>query len=482
MKAMIPISTNRSYSLHPFKTPDNRAFIFDACSGLFASLSELGYIIICTCLTEEKTSSSMQLLDDYSRVQVEQATADIDSLLMLFDQHKLPPPPKDRSPSPSILLLHTSFACNLSCSYCFVKNARKTNKNIMSLKTIKQSLDWFAEYLDDSKLQGTIAFNPGGEPFISWDLLEFTNEYRKYLEQNHGIKMLLSIITNGTLLTLEKAQELAKKEIIVSGYSIDGPSDIHNTWRIDTQGKGTYQAATQNLRHTLELFPYIAGGATLTPENPYPQRVAEHLLQLGFTTMVIRPVRAASDSPFAFTKENIESLKKGYWEHANWLIEKAQSGDNKTLAACINHYDYFGRFVLKPLARIRMRHGYRCSAAHDMIAVGPDGSLYPCDNFVNMDDFKLGDVWQGFNTQRDIKFGYSSYIEQKENCQSCWARYICGGGCYYCSYLAHYDINIPDPVECNLVLFLIESGIWFTSTLYEECNYAYQWLIERSSA
>jgi radical SAM protein with 4Fe4S-binding SPASM domain len=487
--------------LHLFRAPDGKRFLFEAESGLFFELSELGFALMrlrgLRFIESADTSANGTASVPYGSVeQTEEVISDIAEkfsasevaecadesyeALTFLHQQTLPPPAKQRGAPSYTLSLHTSLKCNLACSYCFAASARECSDvsgQTMSRATAQRALDWFADFLSETGARGVIGFNLAAEPLMSWDLLMFVDDYRKHLECTRGLSLLLSMVTNGTLLTEAKTRCLQERGIRISTLSVDGPPDVHDALRCFPNGRGSYQAVARNLPHALQLFPRLKGAATLTALHPNPQPIAEHLLKLGFAEILIKPVRASHSAPFAITWENLESVKQGYQEYVRWLVERLESGDERILEACVSHHDFFWRFVMRLLTRSKT--GYRCPAAYGILAVGPDGSIYPCDNFVGMEAFRVGDIWTGLNGKREAQFGEGLYVDDKESCRRCWARYLCGGGCYYCAQLVNDDIAQPDLVKCAVVRHLIELGIWFCATLAERCPEMFALLVER---
>ncbi len=470
-------------NFHLFRAFDGKSFLFEADSGLFFELSELGYAFMRLLLLPDKQvqEEAKSVAKKFPVSDITACANEADRVLTLLHRCTLPPPPKQRPiPSPYTLSLHSSLKCNLACPYCFAASARKLAwSQTMSHSVAQRALDWFADLLvEKGVLWGVIGFNLAAEPMLSWDMLLFVDDYRKHIQCTRQISLILGTVTNGTLLTKERAHRLRELDIYISTVSVDGPPDIHDALRIFPNGRGSYRAMIRNLPHTLQLFPHLSGAAVLTGLYPHPKRIAEHLLNFGFANILIKPVRASHNNPFAITWEKLEAVKQGYWEYACWLVELLSESDERTLLVFANYYDFFWRFVLRLLRRSKL--GYRCPVGDGIFAVGPDGSIYPCDSFVGMEEFRIGDVWTGLNSQRDVLFDEKKlHVDEKESCRRCWARYLCGGGCYYCAYLVNNDHMQPDPVKCDLVRYLIELAIWFCTTLAKRCPEAIKRLVER---
>lgn len=129
----------------------------------------------------------------------------------------------------------------------------------------------------------------------------------------------------------------------------------------------------------------------------------------------------------------------------------------REIYSAINPHDYFARFVLRVF--LRQKHTYRCGAASlANLTVAPDGSFYPCEGFVGQKEYRLGDVATGFDAGAMERFA-RLYVDDKPGCQDCWARYLCGGGCYLLGAMVNNDIATPDPAECELTRSLVELAV-----------------------
>ena len=62
---------------------------------------------------------------------------------------------------------------------------------------------------------------------------------------------------------------------------------------------------------------------------------------------------------------------------------------------------------------------------------------------------------------------FKQCVTQKESCKKCWARFLCGGGCYYSAYIANKSIELPDEVLCALIKYLVELSVYFLNELQD---------------
>jgi uncharacterized protein len=100
-----------------------------------------------------------------------------------------------------------------------------------------------------------------------------------------------------------------------------------------------------------------------------------------------------------------------------------------------------------------------CGSGTEYLAVTPTGDLYPCHQFVGMEEFKLGTVDEGVtNTCKRCEFENCN-IYNKPECGKCWAKFYCSGGCAANAYNAHGDLITPYEIGCEMQKKRIECAI-----------------------
>ena len=100
-----------------------------------------------------------------------------------------------------------------------------------------------------------------------------------------------------------------------------------------------------------------------------------------------------------------------------------------------------------------------CGSGTEYMAVTPWGDLYPCHQFVGDDKFKLGNIWDGVdNLKIQIEFAHCNVYAKKE-CNDCWARLYCSGGCAANAYHATGSVTGIYKAGCELFRKRIECAI-----------------------
>ncbi|GGF65810.1 Cys-rich peptide radical SAM maturase CcpM [Paenibacillus albidus] len=161
--------------------------------------------------------------------------------------------------SGSQLILLTTEACNIRCTYCVYsgnyENQRSHRREFMSVETAKKAVDKYLTNFKQRKFKNPfdnplIAFY-GGEPFLNYELI---NEVVNFAKNKYDKKIQFSTTTNAILLNDEKIHFLAKNSFILS-ISLNGDRDEHDRMRVFKDGSGTYEIVMRNLNRIRELYP-----------------------------------------------------------------------------------------------------------------------------------------------------------------------------------------------------------------------------------
>jgi uncharacterized protein len=95
------------------------------------------------------------------------------------------------------------------------------------------------------------------------------------------------------------------------------------------------------------------------------------------------------------------------------------------------------------------------------MAVTPEGDLYPCHQFVGMEEFKMGNVNHGNDINMSIREMFAKEnIYTKPDCKNCWSRFFCSGGCAANAWQFNNSLDKPYKIGCELERKRVECALW----------------------
>lgn len=340
-------------------------------------------------------------------------------------------------PAASILIKPISANCNINCEYCFYKvlssNREEYNKGFMSEETLEELVKQAIEYAEGSL---TFAFQ-GGEPMIAG--IDFYRNavalQKKY--QKKGLHMENTIQTNGVLIDEEWANFFHENHFLV-GLSLDGPKKIHDSFRKDCVGKGTFERVMESVAllkkyqvdfnivsvitgnsqekasylykfYKRNKFPYIQFIPCMDEENRYETKEEESM------GMENQERKSFSITPEGYGKFMCELFDLWYedFKHGEQMDIRMFSN----LAQMTSGY---------PPEECGMNGCCNC-----YFVVEGNGDIYPCD-FYCTDEWKLGKVGDSFQKMYQDALAQRFMERSKqlhEKCTKCPYLSLCRGGC-----------------------------------------------------
>ena len=190
-----------------------------------------------------------------------------------------------------------------------------------------------------------------------------------------------------------------------------------------------------------------------------------HLFEeLGFRSIYMKPVNVAYSENYGLNPNTLQLFMEGYERLVDLFL--AQSAANRlSYLLAVSPEDFFMRYFYR--VKDRARQVYRCGAGKSGTYVDTNGKLYPCAHFIGKKGWDIGDIETGFDESKRNRF-LQAHVDTREPCKSCWARYVCGGGCYYQAVLANGDMETPDLVKCDLIRFLTTQAMRLLDRLEAE--------------
>lgn len=318
------------------------------------------------------------------------------------------------------LCLHVAHTCNLNCEYCFASQGKfHGERALMSFEVGKRALDFLVEN-SGARHNLEVDFF-GGEPLMNFDVVKRLVKYARSIEKEKNKNFRFTLTTNGMLID-DDVIEFSNKEMSNVVLSLDGRREIHDKYRVDYSGNGSWEKIVPKFQKFVKERGnknyYMRG--TFTHQNPDFLEDIKVMLDLGFTELSMEPVVAKENDPAALTKEDIEIVKEQYEKLAALMLEREKSGKPFTF------YHYMLDIKGGPCIYKRISG---CGSGTEYMAVTPWGDLYPCHQFVGDEKYKLGNIYDGVTNKEAQQEFADCNLYAREECRSCWARLYCSGGC-----------------------------------------------------
>ncbi|NIM07325.1 MAG: SPASM domain-containing protein [Armatimonadetes bacterium] len=382
-------------------------------------------------------------------------------------------PPALTPEDPRELHLAITYRCTLRCRYCYAHPQEAGGRDVetdMSEKVIDAAFEWAANHFAKDANKLNVWTGATGESLLSPHALERVQQQA----ERYAAAMNKSITTvvHTTNLTLADKPEIRSCLADKDSWwrvSIDGPQHINDAMRRFPDGKGSYEvvaSALSDLWTNPDLPDRYTGAATITGEHPNVTDIFLHLHKMGFRCIRMRPIRMRHNESFAINERTIGAIKQGYSDFVEFLLQQ----DDDTLLGYLKpiwHYqDYFGRFMLRALSP--QKGLYRCGAGKWIAGVDTNGDIYPCGPMIGILESRMGSVFTGVSEEGQRLYREDLLVTRKPVCKECWARYLCGGGCYVSAFLVNQRADLPDPYDCELMQHLIELAIYMGARLRHE--------------
>jgi len=323
----------------------------------------------------------------------------------------------------SLLIKPASALCNLDCTYCFYLDReadpyKDLTSRRMTLETLERMVDTFLFY---SYPNSVFAFQ-GGEPTLAGPaffekLVEFEQHYGR-----DGQSVSNALQTNGMLID-ERWCKLFKSFNWLIGISIDGPEDIHDTYRFNKGGQGTWKRVMQSIelmkKEGVE-FNILCVLNTANVERP--REVYKFFRSIGVEYMQFIPLSDFDNEgkpyPFTITPE----------QYGRFMCEVFDLWWPDRRKVRIRYFDN----VAEALAGQRPGNCTMHETCDSYVVIEYNGDVYPCDFFVE-GDWKLGNInldsWSEI-ARRQKRFGFAAKKAIAHPvCQVCEYVSICHGGC-----------------------------------------------------
>jgi len=353
-------------------------------------------------------------------------------------------------PAFHLLAKPTGAVCNLDCSYCFFLS----KEMLYPGSRFRMADELLEEYLRQlieahSRVpEVTIAWQ-GGEPTLMG--LDF---FRRSVELANryllpGQRAAYTIQTNATLLDEEWAAFFKENDFLV-GVSIDGPRELHDEYRVDKGGKGSFDKVVRgldalreagvdwnalttihaaNADHGREVYCFLRDqlGARFVQFIPIIERVAEADADANggvpWTSWRDRPLYVQDGD--AVTSRSVTAEQYG-----RFLIEVFEEWVRRDVGTVyVQMFDVaLANWVGEPPSLCV--HSETCGLA---LALEHTGDLYSCDHFVEpkhkLGNIRMTSMLELVDSPQQRQFGLDKRETLPQYCLDCDVRFACHGGC-----------------------------------------------------
>ena len=339
--------------------------------------------------------------------------------------------------------------CNLDCKYCFYLEKEQLYPGNERWKMPEDKLETF--------IRDYIAGQPGDEVNFAFQGGEPTllgvDYFRKVValqkKYANGKRINTAFQTNGTLLDDEWGEFLAENKFLV-GLSIDGPEELHDHYRVDKQGRGSYKSVMRGLnvlrKHEVEFNTLTCVNAETVK---HPLKVYKFLKSIGSRYLQFIPI-VEREVDTAAAKLGLDHAAPPDLENPPETKENPRMSEFAVPAVAYGDFltKIFDQWVKRDVGRTYVQifdvalakwlgvPGGVCYFAEtcgNALAMEHDGDVFTCDHYV-YPNYKLGNLMNTSlgelaNSRAAADFGNAKRDKLPKYCRECSVRFACNGEC-----------------------------------------------------
>jgi uncharacterized protein len=326
------------------------------------------------------------------------------------------------NPPVRALSLAVAQKCNLGCTYCYAQEGGfGTKPRNMPIETAHRAVELLLSEAAPGE-RVNLSFL-GGEPLINRSVLRETTLYAAREAARRGVLITFSITSNGTLIDDDDSDFFEEHGFAVT-ISLDGPQAVHDRLRPYKGGHGSFERVLRNIRPLLarQRRMQVSARVTVTPENLELRDTLDEFIALGFHSVGFSPMLKAPNGRGEMERDNLADMLEAMVDCGEEFERRTTRGERYPFANLL--------FALQEIHKGTHRP-YSCGAGAGYLGVSADGDLSACHRFVGDAAGALGTLSSGIDRARQGAWLAERHVHQQEPCRSCWARYLCGGGCHH---------------------------------------------------
>lgn len=323
-----------------------------------------------------------------------------------------------KEPIRAILIKPVSDHCNLRCTYCY----EGSDKSRFKTKRISTAILEKTIRLAFENCGAEIEFIwHGGEPLLAGKNIFIKGlDFQRKLKPK-TVKIYNSIQTNGLMLD-DTWLNFLKENGFSIGVSLDAPQDIHDNYRIDSNGVGTFERVSKSIQRLKEYG--IPFGVITVIHRQHIGRAREYLQAiefLGINSIDIHPNLGNGESDSDLSAIEFSDFAIELFEE--WLSLKKSD-------IRINLFDDFirGYFFTAP------ETCYFSGTCGSILAVEANGDLVPCTRPFDRTLHTFGNLTNNLILGSQLGPNLSRFREWDQYAQDttavkCKWHHLCHNGC-----------------------------------------------------
>lgn len=331
----------------------------------------------------------------------------------------------------SILVKPASSFCNMRCKYCFYANVSSLREvrtfGNMTKETTEKMIENLYKDLDDGD-QLTIGFQ-GGEPTMAG--LPYYQHLMECIDkQSKNVHVNFAIQTNGTLID-EKWCEFFKQHNFLVGLSIDAARKFHDTNRLDSCKKGTFDRVlkTKKLFDQYEIQYNVLTVLTEQLSN-HAEEVFTFLLENDIKYVQFIPCLDKLDKEPDEERSEYALTPQGFHKFYSELLPLWLNELKNKNYISIKYFDDIFNLIVR-------RQATACGiigVCQVQFVIEGDGSVYPCDFFA-LDEYRMGYIQKKGLKELFYQKAAQTFLNSRkpadlsQKCKTCKYYNICRGGC-----------------------------------------------------
>lgn len=361
---------------------------------------------------------------ELERAAVSRDNTSVNSLLVAYGLDAAPyvdDTPLDAPPIRS-LSLAVAQKCNLGCTYCYAQEgdfggAAKEMPAAVAQRSVELL---FSDVQPGERVNLSFL---GGEPLTNRDELRRATAMAVQLARAKGVSVGFSVTTNGTLLSPADGEFFEEHGFAVT-VSLDGIGEAHDSLRPFKSGRGSYENVIANVTPLLAMQRHmqVSARVTVTPRNLSLPETLDQLVDMGFHSVGFSPMLSSPTGRDQMNAPELEVMLAQMIACGEKFEREIVAGHRYPFSNMVNAMQEIHKGTHRP---------FPCGAGAGYLGVSAEGGLFACHRFVDDERGAMGDITSGVNPVLQSNWLNQRHVHRQEPCRSCWARYMCGGGCHH---------------------------------------------------